>query len=177
MALDHRNSLGTIVKQQRVARGMTLQELAAESGVSAAHLGRIERRERFPSAPTLQRIAKPLGFKENDLLTVAGYLSEQFPTIAQAQQKVNLESIRAIVHELRTLLTPILASSELLFDELRSEPQSLKAQLAQNILNGAHRLEHMLSELLDLTKAEGGLLQVQLEPIAPLAMLQDMASQ
>ena len=44
---------------------LTLHELAEKSGVSASHLGRIERGERYPSARTLRRIAKPLGFEEN----------------------------------------------------------------------------------------------------------------
>ncbi len=58
---------------------MTLQELATESGVSPSHLGRIERGERFPSANILRRIASPLGFGENELFTLAGYLSMQSP--------------------------------------------------------------------------------------------------
>ena len=59
------NNLGDIIRQQRVVMSLTLQELAARSGVSASHLGRIERGERFPSARTLRRIAKPLGSEEN----------------------------------------------------------------------------------------------------------------
>lgn len=54
---------------------MTLQQLAAASGVSASHLGRIERGERFPSARILRKIAKPLGFSEDELFTLAGFLS------------------------------------------------------------------------------------------------------
>ena len=53
------------------------------SGVSSSHLGRIERGERFPSASILRRIAKPLGFEENELFTLAGYLSPQSPGIAE----------------------------------------------------------------------------------------------
>ena len=49
--------------------------MAAKSGVSASHLGRIERGERFPSAHTLQKIAQPLGFEESELFTLAGFLS------------------------------------------------------------------------------------------------------
>ncbi len=62
---------------------LTLQELAATSGVSASHLGRIERGERFPSAHILQKIAKPLAFEEDELFTLAGYLSPQSPMIAE----------------------------------------------------------------------------------------------
>ena len=54
---------------------LTLKELATASGVSASHLGRIEREERFPSARILRRIAKPLGFEEKQLFTLAGFLS------------------------------------------------------------------------------------------------------
>ena len=54
---------------------LTLRELATASSISASYLGRIERRERFPSAYVLRRIAKPLGFEENQLFTLAGLLS------------------------------------------------------------------------------------------------------
>ena len=75
------NGLGKLIKQQRISIPLTLQELAAKSGVSPSHLGRIERGERFPSAHILRRIASPLGFEENELFTLAGYLSLQSPGI------------------------------------------------------------------------------------------------
>jgi len=74
---ESQNHLGKLIRQQRVSLSLTLQELAAQSGVSASHLRRIERGERFPSGHVLQRIAKPLGFGENELFTLAGYLSPQ----------------------------------------------------------------------------------------------------
>jgi transcriptional regulator with XRE-family HTH domain len=67
--------MGGIKKEQRVSIPLTLRELAAGSGVSASHLGRIERRERFPSARVLRKIAKSLGFGEKELMRLAGYLS------------------------------------------------------------------------------------------------------
>ena len=80
------NHLGVILKQQRISLSLTLQELAGRSGVSASHLGRIERGERFPSAHILQKIAKPLAFEEDELFTLAGYLSPQSPMIAEKTQ-------------------------------------------------------------------------------------------
>ena len=59
-----RDNLGEVIRRQRVMMALTLAELAEKSGISASHLGRIERGERFPSARTLRRIAKPLGFEE-----------------------------------------------------------------------------------------------------------------
>ena len=77
------NDLGKIIKQQRITIPLTLQELTAKSGVSSSHLGRIERGERFPSAHVLRKIARPLGFEEDELLTLAGYLSPQPRRIAE----------------------------------------------------------------------------------------------
>ena len=53
--------------------------------MSASHLGRIERGERFPSAHILRRIAGPLGFDENELFTLAGYLSAQSAQTAERE--------------------------------------------------------------------------------------------
>ncbi len=69
--------LGRILKQRRIMIPLTLRGLAALSGTSSSHLGRIERGERFPSASVLRKIAKPLGFEESELFSLAGYLSPQ----------------------------------------------------------------------------------------------------
>ena len=67
-------NLGRILKQQRLMIPLTLGKLATISGISPSHLGRIERGERFPSASILRKIAKPLGFEESELFSLAGYL-------------------------------------------------------------------------------------------------------
>lgn len=80
---DSRNNFGRILRQQRVTVPLTLQELSSMSGVSPSHLGRIERGERFPSASILRKVAKPLGFEEDELFTLAGYLSSHSSGIAE----------------------------------------------------------------------------------------------
>ena len=70
-------NLGSILRQQRVMMPLTIRELAAVTGISSSHLSRIEKGERFPSASVLRRIAKPLGFEESGLFSLAGYLSPQ----------------------------------------------------------------------------------------------------
>jgi transcriptional regulator with XRE-family HTH domain len=77
-------NLGEAIRRQRVAIPLTVRELATMSGVSPSHLGRIERGERYPSARVLRRIAKPLGFEEDELFTLAGYLSLPTPSVAEA---------------------------------------------------------------------------------------------
>jgi len=80
-------NLGKMLKQQRLSLPLTLRELSVMSGVSASHLGRIERGERFPSGSILRRIAKPLGFDEDELFTLAGYLSPHAPSVAEGEQR------------------------------------------------------------------------------------------
>jgi transcriptional regulator with XRE-family HTH domain len=83
---EARTDLGRILKQQRVSLPLTLRELSSMAGVSASHLGRIERGERFPSGSVLRRIAGPLGFEEDELFTLAGYLSpQQHPSLAESR--------------------------------------------------------------------------------------------
>ena len=93
MDSNQKNHLGGIIKQQRISLSLTLQELAAKSGVSASHLGRIERGERFPSAHILQRIASPLAFGEDELFTLAGYLSPQSSMIAERNPTYTSERV------------------------------------------------------------------------------------
>jgi transcriptional regulator with XRE-family HTH domain len=89
--------LAKILKQRRVMVPLTLRELGAASGVSASHLGRIERGERFPSARILRKIAKLLGATESELLTLAGYLSPQPSTGAETAKPGQLDPYVASV--------------------------------------------------------------------------------
>jgi len=70
-----KDDLGKTLKQARFMVPLTLRELATKSGISMSYVCRIERGERFPSARILQKIARPLGFDENEIFTLAGYLS------------------------------------------------------------------------------------------------------
>jgi len=90
-------TLGRIIKQQRIAIGLTLRGLSARSGVSPSHLGRIEIGERFPSAHILRRIASPLGFEESELFALAGYLSPQLLTAAKTMVEDNVRQLDPIV--------------------------------------------------------------------------------
>ena len=69
------HKIGKTLKQRRLMLDLTLCELADKSGVSASHLARIERGERFPSGHILRKIAGALDLDESLLMTMAGYLS------------------------------------------------------------------------------------------------------
>jgi PAS domain S-box-containing protein len=81
---------------------------------------------------------------------------------------------RALVHELKTPLTPVLASSELLASELTQEPY---LSLAKNIQRGAANLSHRIDELLDLARMEIGMLKVNPTPAEPVSFLKSIADE
>lgn len=76
------------------------------------------------------------------------------------EKEVNkrVEYTRVLVHELKTPLTPVLFSSELLLSEIHDEPL---ASVARNIHHGAINLENRIDELLDIARGEIGLLKIK----------------
>jgi len=71
----------------------------------------------------------------------------------------------------------MLASGGLLAEQVQKEYPSPVLRLAQNILDGCHSLEVKLDKLFDLAKGEAGALKLELEPLDPLPLLQNVASQ
>ncbi len=78
MVIEHKNDLGKILKQHRIMMPLTLAKLAADADMSASHMSRIERGQRFPSASVLRKLAKLLGLDETELFILAGFLSPHF---------------------------------------------------------------------------------------------------
>lgn len=66
--------LGETLKARRIERGMALAALSERSGVDSSHICRIEKGKRLPSALVLNKLARPLGFSEAEMLRLAGYL-------------------------------------------------------------------------------------------------------
>jgi len=95
--MDETLNLGTIVKRQRNRLGITLVELAAKSGVSTSHLGRIESTQRYPSTTVLRKIAKPLGLAENELFNLAGYLPTDVPKTPDLEKHKLLAELDILV--------------------------------------------------------------------------------
>ena len=81
-----RTNLAKIIRYQRTSIPLTLRKLSGISGVSLSHLNRIERGVRFPSAGVLRKIAKPLGFEEDELFMLAGYLPPQYPVEGEGHE-------------------------------------------------------------------------------------------
>ncbi len=80
---------------------------------------------------------------------------------------------RALVHELKTPLTPLLGSSEILVSVAREEPI---ISLSRNVHNGALKLSNRIEQLLDLAKGEVGILNINPASIDMLRLVEDMVT-
>jgi two-component system KDP operon response regulator KdpE len=90
----------------------------------------------------------------------------------EEEMKKRVEFTRAIAHELKTPLTSLLASSDLLASEIDTEPLQT---LARNIRQGASNLDSRINELLDLVRGEVGMLELKLEMVDLAQILKDVA--
>ena len=82
-----------------------------------------------------------------------------------------VEFTRALAHELKTPLTPLLISSQTLVSELQEGPL---LGLASNISRSASNLNVRIDELLDLARGEVGMLQLKPESLDLLDLLREV---
>lgn len=65
---------GDELKKIRESKGMTVNQLAMYSGVSAASISRYETGDRgVPKPPTIEKLAKGLRIEYDELMRIAGY--------------------------------------------------------------------------------------------------------
>jgi len=92
----------------------------------------------------------------------------------QIEVQRRVEFTRALVHELKTPLTPIMSSSDLLVSGLKEEPW---LSVAQNIQRGAIHLNRRIGELLDLARGEIGMLRLNPKRVNMMMLLQHVGSE
>ena len=90
----------------------------------------------------------------------------------EAEINKRIEFTRAVVHELKTPLTPMVVTSELLLAELKEKPLQ---GLAQNIHQGAFGLNQRIDELYDVARGEIGMLQMNPKQVDLTQLLQEIA--
>jgi signal transduction histidine kinase len=80
----------------------------------------------------------------------------------QAEMDDRVDFTRKLIHELKTPLTSLIATSHLLFDETRDQRTG---KLAKFVLEGANNLNNRIEELHDVIKGETGTLKIKPEII------------
>lgn len=88
--------------------------------------------------------------------------------------KKRIEFSRALVHELKTPITPIIAAAELLLEEVKGEQLT---RLAQSIERGAFNLNQRIDELLDLARGEINALQLDMDSVDMNLLLKNISEE
>ena len=110
---------------------------------------------------------------EQKLKEYSEHLEEQVEKrTAELQEQIRkrIDYTRALVHELKTPLTPLVAASDFLASKLQEEPL---LSFAKNINAGAINLSNRIEELLDLAKGEMGTLELIYKPVDFQQLLKD----
>ncbi len=94
--------------------------------------------------------------------------------ILQEEMEKKNRYTRALVHELNTPLTAILASGEIL--ETETEEPTLKA-LVKNIRRASNNLKQRIDELIELARGEIGILKINVMPLDMTRLLTEMTSE
>jgi len=95
----------------------------------------------------------------------------------QEQDEQKTEFLHGVAHELKTPLTAVMASSELLEQEGQLATPAQRQRLARNIFNSAVTMDRRISELLDFARMQTTGLRFQAEPLDISPVLAEVASQ
>jgi signal transduction histidine kinase len=80
----------------------------------------------------------------------------------QSEMRVRVDFTRKLIHELKTPLTALIATSQLLYDETEGEKLG---KLAKYIWDGASNLNNRIDELHDVIRGETGILKINPQKI------------
>ncbi|GAA0990940.1 helix-turn-helix domain-containing protein [Subtercola frigoramans] len=90
------NSVATILKAYRTNRAMTLAQVSKLSGISIAHLSRMENGERSPSVKILLQLSRALGVSMGELAGAPTTESEVHISRISERAEISLEDSQMI---------------------------------------------------------------------------------
>jgi len=102
-------------------------------------------------------------------------LSHKTNQAEQDEKKISFGD--ATVHELKTLLTAIIVSAELLAEEFQSDQKSLAARLTQNIIRNARSLDEKLAHFSEMAELLAGDFSFQPEPLEVEPVIRGVTAQ
>jgi len=94
----------------------------------------------------------------------------------QKADQLKSEFLANMSHELRTPLNAIIGFSELLLEEGRQTLSPEHVKFVEDVLASGRHLLALINDILDLAKIESGRIELQLEPVAVEAAIQDAVS-
>ncbi|MFC2051463.1 CHASE4 domain-containing protein [Chloroflexota bacterium] len=142
-----------------------------------AGTGKLSTRIQLTGSDELTTIAGTINGMLGALEESGTKIKKQYEQERELRREVEIEMnrrvefTRALVHELKTPITPVMAASELLLEESK---EAVVTKLAQSIHRGALNLNKRIDELLDLARSEVGVLSMNIMPLDPMKAIQNV---
>ncbi len=103
-------------------------------------------------------------------------LEQKIRAELSSRNEQKTEFLHAVAHEIRTPLTAIIASSELLDEAMSSTDIDQRLRMVSNITRGARLIDDKVSELIDYSRMRAGELGLQVQPVEIDLLVREMAS-
>jgi K+-sensing histidine kinase KdpD len=168
LATDGPVILRDVATEERFALSQQVRQLGVVSGMSTPIAG-----DPVPFGVLSAHTSKRREFSQDDvnfLVAVANIAATGAARAHQAEVERRSHALRdafigVISHELRTPITTIYGSSKVLRRRLDSLEPAARAQIVEDIEAEADRLQRLVEDLLVLSRAEGGHLEVVSDPM------------
>lgn len=92
--MDFQTAFGEVVRDRRLANGLTLRSLSANGYLALGYLSEVERGHKCPSSAIIEAIADGLGVKASDLIVEAGFRMGGVPDTPESLFSRNGEWVR-----------------------------------------------------------------------------------
>jgi HTH-type transcriptional regulator, competence development regulator len=119
------SDFGAYIKKVRDSRGLTLNQAALYSGISAAQLSRIENGKRgVPKPTTIKKLSEAYKLEYEDLMTKAGYIPSGVDGDNKKDHSLNEKDERDIAKRMEEIKKDLASEDGLMFN---GEPMSEEA--------------------------------------------------
>ncbi len=95
----------------------------------------------------------------------------------EEQDQRKTEFLHSVAHELKTPLTAVISSSELMGNDYDALGPDQKAALINNISTSAWKMNKRITELLDFARVQRGMLFLDVQRLDCVSLVQDVVSQ
>ncbi|RYX81508.1 GAF domain-containing sensor histidine kinase [bacterium] len=112
--------------------------------------------------------------REVELRKVAQSLQQRYQTLQLAERRRD-DLVHMIIHDLRTPLTALLSGLQGL--EMMLTLDETEKQILDISIRGARSLSHLINTILDVSRAEAGMLTLDLKPLSPLSIISSALEQ
>lgn len=143
-----------------------------QTAMLAVNRGQVFRFMTKPCAPGDLEALLDAGIAQHRLL-----LADRRAVAAEQASRAKSEFLATVSHELKTPLSVVRSSAEILTNFVNDEPAAVRDEFVGTILHEARRLEGLIDQLLNLAEMDAGLGPVAIEHVNLSSLIAELATE